>query len=108
MTMQDSDIIDSDGFPVQEYTIHVASPIYPDASKSEHENAMIMMKENYRVWKDIYEKVYGEKLTYTCGMNLKIQNFIKNFLMIMKNYQNRLVNKKLRPVGYMPGGAFLY
>lgn len=79
MTMQDSDIIDSDGFPVQEYTIHVASPIYPDASKSEHENAMIMMKENYRVWKDIYEKVYGEKLTYTCGMNFENSEFYKEF-----------------------------
>ena len=79
MTMQDSDIIDSDGFPVQEYTIHVASPIYPDASKSEHENAMIMMKENYRVWKDIYEKVYGEKLTYTCGMNFENSEFYKDF-----------------------------
>lgn len=27
--------------------------------------------------------------------------------MIMKNYQNRLVNKKLRPVGYMPGGGII-
>ena len=79
MTMQDSDIIDSDGFPVQEYTIHVAPPIYPDASKSEHENAMIMMKENYRVWKDIYEKVYDEKLTYTCGMNFENSEFYKEF-----------------------------
>ena len=71
ITMEDSDIIDSDGFPVQEYTIHVASPIYPDASKSERENVIAMMKQNYNVWKEIYESTYGVKLSYTCGSNYK-------------------------------------
>ncbi|MBR2933252.1 MAG: hypothetical protein IKC33_02955, partial [Clostridia bacterium] len=28
ITMQDSDIIGDDGYPVQEYTIHVSEPIY--------------------------------------------------------------------------------
>ena len=79
ITMEDSDVLGDDGFYVQEYTIHVAPPIYPDASKSEHENAMIMMKENYRLWKDIYEKVYDEKLTYTCGMNFENSEFYKEF-----------------------------
>lgn len=71
ITMEDSNIIDSDGFPVQEYTIHVASPIYPDASKSERENVIAMMKQNYNVWKEIYESTYGVKLSYTCGSNYK-------------------------------------
>ena len=29
--------------------------------------------------KDIYEKVYGEKLTYTCGMNFENSEFYKEF-----------------------------
>lgn len=71
ITMEDSDIIDSDGFPVQEYTINAAPPIYPDESKSEHENVIDMMKKNYMVWKDIYESTYGVKLSYTCGKNYR-------------------------------------
>lgn len=65
ITMEDSDVLDSDGFPVQEYTIHIEKPIYPDKKKSKAENAKDMMMENYRVWKQIYEEVYQTPLTYT-------------------------------------------
>ena len=33
ITMEDSDILGDDGFYVQEYTIHIAEPIYPDPQK---------------------------------------------------------------------------
>lgn len=64
ITMEDSDVLDRDGFYVQEYTIHVGEPIYPDRKKSRGENARDMMMENYRVWKQIYEEVYQQPLTY--------------------------------------------
>ncbi len=64
ITMEDSDVVDDDGFFVQEYTIHVAPPIYPVAGKSKAENARNMMEQNFQVWKDIYEETYGIPLQY--------------------------------------------
>jgi hypothetical protein len=64
ITMQDSDIIGEDGFPVQEYTIHISEPIYPDSNLSTRKNTTEMMKKNYEVWKEIYEKEYQIPLTY--------------------------------------------
>ena len=64
ITMQDSDIIGEDGFAVQEYTIHVAEPIYPDPSLSYRENTEAMMRKNAEVWRTIYENEYQMPLTY--------------------------------------------
>jgi len=64
ITMEDSDVLDDDGFCVQEYTIHVAEPIYPDKGKSREENIQQMMKKNFEVWKEIYEETYGIQLQY--------------------------------------------
>lgn len=72
ITMEDSDILGDDGFYVQEYTIHVAEPIYPDSHKTKAENVEMMRDKNYEVWKQIYEETYGEKLVYTCDRNSKI------------------------------------
>jgi lipopolysaccharide biosynthesis glycosyltransferase len=65
ITMQDSDIIGDDGFAVQEYTIHVSEPIYPDANKSYRENQEALMAKNYEIWKNIYETTYDIPLSYT-------------------------------------------
>lgn len=67
ITMQDSDIKDEDGFFVQEYTIHIAPPIYPDKTLDRRHAAEEMSMKNYEIWKEIYEQTYGETLTYTCG-----------------------------------------
>lgn len=64
ITMEDSDIIGDDGFPVQEYTIHIGKPIEPDEEKSHKENVRIMMEENSHVWREIYESAYGIPLYY--------------------------------------------
>lgn len=64
ITMEDSDVLDDDGFYVQEYTIHVAEPIYPDKNKSREENIQHMMKKNFEVWQGIYEETYGIPLQY--------------------------------------------
>ncbi len=64
ITMKDTESIGVDGAYIQEYTIHVREPIYPDPQKTAKENAQYMMDENYRVWKEIYEEEYGIPLVY--------------------------------------------
>ena len=65
ITMKDSHIMGDDGFFVQEYTIHISEPIYPDNSLSKNEKIRKMMDENSRVWKEIYENEYHIPLRYT-------------------------------------------
>lgn len=65
ITMEDSNIPGEGGFPVQEYTIHIAEPIYPDPNKTRGQNVKEMMAKNAEVWKKIYEETYGIPLTYT-------------------------------------------
>ena len=82
ITMKDSDILGEDlrkeikdfevdenflpnGYFVQEYTIHIGKPIYPDESKSNRENMEYMAEENFKVWKEIYEKEYSMPLIYS-------------------------------------------
>ncbi|MCR4900703.1 MAG: 1-acyl-sn-glycerol-3-phosphate acyltransferase [Treponema sp.] len=67
ITMNDSDKIGGDGFPLQEYTLHFLPAIYPDPEKSVKENMKMMRDKNYAAWKEVYESVYGIPLTYSCG-----------------------------------------
>ena len=64
ITMEDSDIIGEDGFPVQEYTVNIEKPIYPDENLTEKENTEAMKEKNYEVWKNIYEDFYKMPLEY--------------------------------------------
>ena len=65
ITMEDSEIIGDDGEPVQEYTVNIAKPIYPDENLSIKENTEKMREENAKVWKEIYEDFYKMPLEYT-------------------------------------------
>ena len=65
ITMQDSDIVDSDGFFVQEYTVNILKPIFPKEELSVRHNAEFMKNENYSVWKKVYEEFYGIPLVYS-------------------------------------------
>lgn len=67
ITMEDSDILGEDGFYVQEYTIHIGEPIYPDKNKSRAENVEEMRQKNADLWKKIYEENYKEELRYSCN-----------------------------------------
>lgn len=67
ITMEDSDILGEDGFYVQEYTIHIGEPIYPDKNKSRAENVEEMRQKNADLWKKIYEENYKEELKYSCN-----------------------------------------
>lgn len=66
ITMEDSNIIGEDGFPVQEYTINIEKPIYPEDGINEKQNTIIMKNKNYEVWKKIYEDFYKIPLEYSC------------------------------------------
>ena len=64
ITMRDSDILDDDGYFIQEYTVHVSAPLYPDPSLPNKENVEKLREQNYKLWKDIYEKEYQMPLMY--------------------------------------------
>ena len=66
ITMNDSDKIGGDGFPIQEYTLHFLPAIYPEKDKSVKENMEILKDKNYAAWKEVYENTYGIPLTYSC------------------------------------------
>ena len=53
-----------DGFFVQEYTIHVGEPIYPNPDLSYRESVKDMLNRNYALWKEIYEREYHMPLVY--------------------------------------------
>lgn len=68
ISMRDSGVLGPDGYYVQEYKMHIGKPIYPDSEKGSRENIDIMMKENERVWREIYEREYQMPLEYTTEM----------------------------------------
>ena len=64
ITMEDSDVIDGDGFFVQEYTIHILPAVYPDPSLSNAEAKEAMRRANYEAWVKVYEDFYKTPLVY--------------------------------------------
>jgi 1-acyl-sn-glycerol-3-phosphate acyltransferase len=64
ITMEDSDVLDNDGFFVQEYTLHILTAIYPDESLSKAEAKENMKTKNYEAWVKTYEQVYQKPLKY--------------------------------------------
>ena len=66
ITMEDSkEHIDGDGMPVQEYTVHIMKPIYPDSNLSGKQAIESMKNKNFEMCKEVYESTYGIKLQYT-------------------------------------------
>ena len=65
LTMEDTDRIGADGFPIQAYTVHILPAIEPDPTLTARENAERMCELNYEAWKQTYEQFYGIPLTYT-------------------------------------------
>ena len=64
ITMSDSDMLDDNGYYIQEYTVHISEPIYPDASLPYKKQVEALKAKNYQLWKDIYEKEYQMPLKY--------------------------------------------
>ena len=65
ITMRDTDLVGDDGFFVQEYTIHIGKPLEPDRDLPYSKKVQALADENYRIWKEIYEREYGMPLRYT-------------------------------------------
>lgn len=65
ITMEDSDVIDGDGFPVQEFILNILPAIYPDPTLSPAEAKAKMKQENYEAWVRVYEDYYGKPLVYS-------------------------------------------
>lgn len=65
ITLNDSDLLDKFGFPVQEYTVHIEDVIYPDKNLTSKENVDYMKNKNYELNKKTYERVYNTKLVYS-------------------------------------------
>ena len=64
ITMQDSDVLDGDGFYVQKYTLNILPAIYPKPELNKKQNIEYMKKANYEAWVKTYEEFYKTKLTY--------------------------------------------
>ncbi|MCR4632149.1 MAG: 1-acyl-sn-glycerol-3-phosphate acyltransferase [Treponema sp.] len=69
ITMEDSENIGPDGFPIQEYTVHFLPAIYADKDKTSKENIEEMKEKNYLAWKKVYEDFYKIPLTYSTENN---------------------------------------
>lgn len=74
ITMEDSNIIGEDGFAIQEYTINIGKPIFPENGLSEKENTKIMKEKNYKNWKEVYEDFYKIPLLYSTDKD-KMPNY---------------------------------
>lgn len=64
ITMEDGDVLDPDGFFVQEYTMHILPAIYPDENLSLKDAKRDMKNKNYEAWVKTYEEFYGKPLKY--------------------------------------------
>lgn len=80
ITFEDSDIIGEDGEPVQNYTVHIGKPIYPDENLTAKENINKLRDLNYDFWKETYEKVYGKKVSYITKDHDEMQDYVRDVL----------------------------
>ncbi len=64
ITMEDSNVLDGDGFFVQEYTMHILPAIYPDKNLSHADAKRDMKNRNYAAWVKTYEEFYQKPLVY--------------------------------------------
>jgi 1-acyl-sn-glycerol-3-phosphate acyltransferase len=64
ITMEDSDVLDGDGFFVQEYTLHILPAIYPNPALSSAAAKEDMKNKNYEAWVKVYEEFYQKPLVY--------------------------------------------
>ena len=64
ITMEDSDVVDLNGFAVQEYTVNILPAIYPDNTIPRRDTTQKMKKENYEAWVKTYEDFYKKPLVY--------------------------------------------
>ena len=59
ITMEDTDKLDADGFPVQAYTPHLGQPIWPDETLSRREAREKLKEQTEAFCRQTYEAAYG-------------------------------------------------
>ena len=64
ITMEDTDKIGGDGFPIQAHTVHIGECLWPDENLSAKENMQMLLEKNYQFCVDTYEKFYNTKLKF--------------------------------------------
>lgn len=64
ITMEDTDKIGQDGFPIQAYTIHIGKCLKADENLSSKENINNLCQKNHQFCVDTYEKFYNTKLKF--------------------------------------------
>lgn len=65
LTMRDDEHKkDADGYPLQHYTVHILSPVYPDETLGEKAGAQKMLEQTFAEYKAKYEEVYKIPLVY--------------------------------------------
>lgn len=64
ITMEDTDKIGGDGFPVQAYTIHIGECLHADENLSPKENIKMLCEKNYQFYVKTYESFYNTKLKF--------------------------------------------
>lgn len=65
ITMEETDRIGADGFPVLAYTVNILPPLYPEKGANIREETKRLCAENFRLWKECYETFYGIPLKYS-------------------------------------------
>lgn len=64
ITMEDTENVGEDGFPIQAYTVHIGKMLYPDEKLSAKENIKMLSEKNYEFCKNVYEEFYNTKLKF--------------------------------------------
>ncbi len=64
ITLEESGKIGADGFDIPAHNIWFLPPIYPKKDLNDKENVEYLKNENFKAWKELYERVYGVQLEY--------------------------------------------
>lgn len=64
ITMEDTDRLAPDGYPIQAYTVHILPAIHPNPALDRRRQVQSMREANYAAWVRVYERVYGIPLRY--------------------------------------------
>ena len=72
ITLEDSGMIEDDGLPLKNFTVHIMPPLFPDKNLTKQENIENMRITNYNLCKDKYEEVYGIPLKYNTTSEVTI------------------------------------
>ncbi len=61
VTMQDSERLARNGYPVQKHTVHIMPPVFPQKGLAQKAGSEKMRKQTFELYKNKYEEIYGEE-----------------------------------------------